>query len=757
MRYPLSHSLAALLLCSACLLSACAGHGPGRAVTPQDPGTGQESTGPPAVAPMLPAPSSLPKGPATVIDSDRFRWGLMYETTSPSNKVTPAIMGTWAAYDPCWVPPATAQLTDTAYAIYCFTNMTGYAGASRVKLGWDVPPAATGQVYVGLANFQRDCWTWSMLPPSNEIHPASLSPYTSPTGECYACVLVLGTEEVKVDWVLLGSNTLPQVSLITDLDQNPLQNIAPRTVQFDASASKAYGGYIVSFDFDWQGDGAWDLTGNTTGIASHDYTAGTYNFRVRVTDNEAQVATRSRQFVIINPANTPPNAVLTATPDSGNAPLAVVLDASGTTDDGTITRYQWDLDNDGNFELDGGAVPTLQHTFAMYGSQMVNVLVTDNDLATDTAFKTLVLQTGWRSWTVVSGVEVDEPMTSCVSGSGAAARVCLAYRDSVAETLKFVRATAADGSAWGPVITPHYTNWDLGYGLSMRPNSINLVPMIAYGAYDEGTHHYRLLFTWATDAQGTAWSQQAFVSGPEHSGSDNALWWISGRPSIASVGEGGSYDSRILFYRANDASGTTWGAPVEVVPPAASRMVKAISLISAGGFAVIGYSRTGPDPPDYSLGVISAADTTGATWNAPMLFGGIVSYCTGLTIAGGNPALCSGAHSQSGRLYYRRADDATGGVWSGTPAELAGEGFGGDCAMYTVGGVPAIAYSSFTNQDLWYIAAADAAGSSWLEPVQVRTAGYVGTYVTLTAISNKPVICYYDETNQLINAAWYEN
>jgi len=756
MRYPLSRSLAALL-CSACLLSACAGHGPAAPGAPQDPGAGQDRSGPPAVAPVLPLPSSLPKSPATLIDTDRFRWGLMYETTLPSNKVTPAIMGTWAAYDPCWVPPATAQLNDTAYAIYCFTNMTGYAGASRVKLGWEVPPAATGQVYVGLANFQRDRWVWSMLPPSNEIHPASLDPYTSPTGECYACVLVLGTEEVKVDWVLLGSNTLPQIGLITDLDPNPLLNVAPRTVQFDASASKAYGGSIVSFDFDWQGDGAWDLTGNATGIASHDYTAGTYNFRVRVTDNEAQVATRSRQFVIINPANTPPCAVLTATPSTGDAPLAVTLDASGTTDDGTIIRFQWDLDNDGTYEEDTGATPTLAHTFAMYGSQMVNVLVTDNDLATDTVFKTLVLQTGWRSCTVVSGVVVDEPMTSCVSGSGASARVCLAYRDSVAETVKFVRATAADGSAWGSVVTPHVTNWDLGYGLSMRPNSINLVPMIAYGAYDTGTQHYRLLFTWATDAQGTAWSQQAFVSGPEHTGADNALWWIGGGPAIASVDEGGSYDSRILFYRANDASGTSWGAPVEVVPQEASRMVKAISLISAGGFPLIAFSRTGPNPADNWLGVVSAADADGATWNAPTLFNGIVSTCTGLAIAGGNPAVCSGNHSSGGSLYYLRADSSTGDSWSGAPSELAGEGFGGDCAMYTVAGVPVIAYSSFTNQDLWYIAAADAAGTSWLEPVQVRTADYVGRYVTLTAISNKPVICYYDETNQLINAAYFQN
>jgi len=719
---------------------------------------GQESTGPPVGAPALPPPSSLPKGSANSNGTGRFRWGYMFENAMPFNKVVPGGLGTWASFEPDWDPPATASLSDTAYAIYSFTNMTGYAGASRVKLGWEVPPAAPGRVYVGLANLERDCWVWSMLPPSCEIHPASLDPYISPTGECYTCVLALGTDEVRLDWVLLGGNMPINISLVTDLNPDPLLNLAPRTVQFDASASTAYGGRIVSFDFDWEGDGGWDATGDATGITWHHYTAGTYGFWVRATDNEGQVATYSLPFVIINPANTPPNAALIANPDTGDAPLTVTLDASGTTDDGTIIRYQWDLDNDWSYDEDTGSTPTLEHTFAIKGLQTVIVLVTDNDLATDEASTTLMLQSGWCTCTVVNGVEVVERMTSCVSGTGFDGRVCLAYQEHPAKKLKFVRATAADGSAWGPVRTPDDAPWKDGYGVSMWPNPVSTVPMIAYGVYEEATHDYYLFFNWADNVLGSSWhGRVGVINGLERTGADNALRVIGGRPSIASVDEGGTMNSRILFYRANDATGTTWGAPVEALPHATDRMIKAVSLISAGGYAVIAFGCSGTGPGESWPGVVSAKNTTGTAWYTGLTFGPSDCGCTGLVIADGNPAWCSGSHSMSGCLYYRRADSSTGDSWSGPPSELAGAGFGGDCAMASVGGVPAIAYSSFTNQDLWYLSAADAAGSSWLEPVQVRTAGHAGRYVTMTAIYGNPVICYYDETIHRIAAAWYEN
>ena len=60
-----------------------------------------------------------------------------------------------------------------------------------------------------------------------------------------------------------------------------------------------------------------------------------------------------------------------------------VLDGSRSTDDGSIARYQWDLNGDGTFETDTAAVPRATHTFTATGPATVGLKVTDNDGATD--------------------------------------------------------------------------------------------------------------------------------------------------------------------------------------------------------------------------------------------------------------------------------------------------------------------------------------------------------------------------------------
>src|SRR4051794_10050362 len=59
-----------------------------------------------------------------------------------------------------------------------------------------------------------------------------------------------------------------------------------------------------------------------------------------------------------------PIAAFVATPNPVPPGAAVVLDGSGSVDpNGSIVRYEWDLDGDGTFEVDGGAAPTLSTSF----------------------------------------------------------------------------------------------------------------------------------------------------------------------------------------------------------------------------------------------------------------------------------------------------------------------------------------------------------------------------------------------------------
>jgi glucose/arabinose dehydrogenase len=74
--------------------------------------------------------------------------------------------------------------------------------------------------------------------------------------------------------------------------------------------------------------------------------------------------------------NQPPTAVITATPTSGPAPLAVSFSAAGSTDrEGGALAYAWDLDGDGAFDDATGA--TASWTYASPGSVTAGLRVTD--------------------------------------------------------------------------------------------------------------------------------------------------------------------------------------------------------------------------------------------------------------------------------------------------------------------------------------------------------------------------------------------
>ena len=72
-------------------------------------------------------------------------------------------------------------------------------------------------------------------------------------------------------------------------------------------------------------------------------------------------------------------AAFTATPSSGFAPLATTLDASSTYHTRPILTHEWDLDGNGTFELNTGAVATTPAVFATPGVKNIGLRVTDID------------------------------------------------------------------------------------------------------------------------------------------------------------------------------------------------------------------------------------------------------------------------------------------------------------------------------------------------------------------------------------------
>lgn len=71
-----------------------------------------------------------------------------------------------------------------------------------------------------------------------------------------------------------------------------------------------------------------------------------------------------------------PLAVFIATPTTGEAPLTVSFDASGSSDpDGTISNYEWDFENDGTVDATGA---TATHTYSAAGLYAAVLTVTDS-------------------------------------------------------------------------------------------------------------------------------------------------------------------------------------------------------------------------------------------------------------------------------------------------------------------------------------------------------------------------------------------
>ena len=147
---------------------------------------------------------------------------------------------------------------------------------------------------------------------------------------------------------------------------------------FDATESADSDGTIASY--------AWDFGDGETGTGSevdHTYaTAGTYDVRLTVTDDDGATGTVTKQ-VVVSPPNAAPHAAFTASKDE----LKLSVDASDSTDsDGTVESYAWTFGDGAS-----GTGKTATHTYLGAGTYTVELTVTDDDGSTDSVSKDVVI------------------------------------------------------------------------------------------------------------------------------------------------------------------------------------------------------------------------------------------------------------------------------------------------------------------------------------------------------------------------------
>jgi PKD repeat protein len=163
------------------------------------------------------------------------------------------------------------------------------------------------------------------------------------------------------------------------ISADPQAGSPPLTVQFDGSESFSNTGAIIGW--------AWDFGDGNQGageLIEHTFTeAGDYYTSLTVEDESGRTGVDSLKIVVSDG----PVASFTISPETGLAPLEVVVDASSS--DGEIIRYTWDF-GDGTVLNSGSVVET--HTYTENGSYTIQLEVEDILGSTDKSTRTLTLE-----------------------------------------------------------------------------------------------------------------------------------------------------------------------------------------------------------------------------------------------------------------------------------------------------------------------------------------------------------------------------
>jgi PKD repeat protein len=187
--------------------------------------------------------------------------------------------------------------------------------------------------------------------------------------------------------VLTVQNRLPTASFT--LTPNPV--VSGNSVSFNGSGSSDPDGTIAKYEWDFDGNGSYETSTGGTATTSKTFpTAGNLTVGLRVTDNNGGTATTTRALTVSNRA---PTASFTATPNPVPTGTAVSFNGAGSTDpDGTLAKYEWDLDANGSYETNTGATATTTKTYATAANVTVGLRVTDNIGATATTTRALTVQ-----------------------------------------------------------------------------------------------------------------------------------------------------------------------------------------------------------------------------------------------------------------------------------------------------------------------------------------------------------------------------
>lgn len=453
-----------------------------------------------------------------------------------------------------------------------------------------------------------------------------------------------------------------------------------------------------SYDFDLDGDGAFDLT-NTTGLASVNTTAtGLIRPRVRGTTGGGSCQELGGVSLIVT-GNTRPAVSAVAAPQHGAAPLSVSFTGSAEDleDPPASLSYAWDFNGDGTYEASTNSLTPAPYIYKAEGIYNCRFRATDSSGAWAAATVAVQVTPGLDpAYTEVYSGDTNYPYTTIVGGFLAV--VFQAVSDT---NIYYMRAQHQDALTWSAPILVATESGGIG------PPTMEIISGNPAVCWTDTANN--LKFARAANPQGSVWNAPVPVLISPPLFLNTKLIDAGGNPAIVYIDSSTSYPSII---RATDSSGTAWGAAAPVVSTACDSMLDATTV---GGNPALVYSITGGNRVDYIL----ATNAQGTAWNpAVVVMDPVAPYSLSLAVLGGIPCIAITDHSAN-TLYYSRAKDADGSDWNyAVPAVYRFQSslWADNVMMQEFNGRPTMVFTDTYQGSLFYCEAVDFAGNFWQQP-----------------------------------------